>query len=100
MELMMKTTLSIMLVLILSLVSCNEDKPTDNQGIKIINAEITETSYFPLAVGNEWVYEVSRDTVRYYIKIIEKKIINNNEYFVFSFTPEMGGHIFKDGKSF
>ena len=55
---------------------CGKDKnPMDSNGTP-------DNSYFPLAVGNEWTFKMNNSTT-YKYKVIDKKHVNDKEYFVF-----------------
>ena len=83
----MKATIIILLTVILSLISCKDDNPTDKKEFQIINANITSNSFFPLAVGNEWVYDyIIIDTNLQHIKITGKIVLKDQEYFVCTST--------------
>ena len=79
----MKAIISLIFaIFIIALFSCDSSQP--------IEQDNTETSYFPLQVGNEWIYEVDRDTVQLYTKVTGKTTKNDREYFILNYVQYQG----------
>jgi len=79
----MKQLISLILaIFIIAFFSCDSNQTTEQNN--------TEASYFPLQVGNEWIYGVLNDTVEIYMKITETINLNNREYYTLAYTSTRG----------
>ena len=81
----MKTAKFLMAILsVVLILSCNYEQATDKNINKppIITGDTTDNSYFPLQVGNEWIYQVNGDTIEKSLKVVDSAEIEDNEYFI------------------
>ncbi|MCE5305587.1 MAG: hypothetical protein ABFD00_09600 [Chloroherpetonaceae bacterium] len=78
---MNRITIISLALLMLFAVSCKQEPATIEED-KYINEVISDTSYFPLDIGNEWIYDISYDTVNIHLKVIDSAYFNSLKYSV------------------